>query len=61
VSASNSRLSNAPRKRKPYNAPTLTKLTPEEVKTALEAKGLPDDQNVPKLKEAAKLKLRKKN
>ena len=49
MSASNSRLTNAPKKRKPYNAPTLTKLTPEEGKTALEAKGLPDDENVPNL------------
>ena len=61
MSASDSGLSNAPKKRKPYNAPTLTKLTPEEAKTALEAKALPDDENVPKLKEAAKLRLGGKN
>jgi len=61
VSASNPRLSNAPKKRKPYSAPTLTKLMPEEAKTALEAKGLPDDANVQKLMEAAKLRLREEN
>jgi hypothetical protein len=57
VSASNSDLSSAPKKRKPYNAPTLTRVTPEEAKTALDAKGLPDDENVPKLMEAVRLRL----
>lgn len=61
MSASNPRLSNAPKKRKPYNAPILTKLTPEEAKNTLEAKGLPDDEKVPKLIEAAKLRLGEKN
>jgi hypothetical protein len=53
-------LSRAPKKRKPYNAPTLTKLTPEEAKDALKAKGLPDDENVQKIMEAVKLRLGEK-
>jgi hypothetical protein len=61
VSASNSGLSNARKKRKPYNAPTVTKLTPEEAKAALEATGLPDDEKVPKPVEAVKLRLGEKN
>ena len=61
MSASNSRLSNAPKNRKRYNSPSLTKLTPEEAKNALEAKGIPDDENVQKLIEAAKLRLGEEN
>ena len=61
MSASKSGLSSVPKKRRPYNRPTLTKLTPEEAKTALEAKGLPDDANVQKLMEAVKLRLGEKN
>ena len=41
-----SSLSLVPKKRRPYNGPTLTKLMPEEAKTVLEAKGVPDDENV---------------
>jgi hypothetical protein len=54
-------LSSVPKKRRPYNRPTLTRLTPEEAKTALEAKGVPDDENVQKLMEAVKLRLGEKN
>lgn len=61
MSGSNSRLSDTPKKRKPYHSPTLTKLTPEEAKTLLEVKSLPDDQNVQKLMEAAKLRLGEEN
>jgi hypothetical protein len=60
VSTSKSSLSHDPKKRKPYKGPTLTKLTPEKARTALEAKGLPDDENVQKLMEAVKLILGEK-
>ena len=58
--SANSGLSRVPKKRRPYNGPILTKLTPEEAKTALETKGLPDDENVQKLMEAVKRKLGEK-
>ena len=48
-------------KRKPYNKPTLKILTPAEAKAALEAKGVPDDENVQKLMEAVKLRLGETN
>ena len=53
--------SGVPKKRKPYNSPTLIKLTPEEAKATLEAKGLPGDEKVKKLLEAVKLRLGEKN
>jgi hypothetical protein len=37
------------RKRKPYRPPTLTKLTPEEAKSMIEAKGIPGDQKTKEL------------
>jgi hypothetical protein len=54
-------LSTVPKKRRPYNKPTVTKLTPEEAKTALEAKGVPEDENVQKLLEAVKLRMEETN
>jgi hypothetical protein len=60
VSASKSGPSSVPKKPKPYNRPTLTKLTPEEAKTALEAKGLPGDENVQKLMDATRLRVGEK-
>jgi hypothetical protein len=53
VSASKTGLSGAP-KRKPYNRPTVTELTPEEAKAELEAKAIPGCENTQQLRDALK-------
>jgi hypothetical protein len=56
VSASKIGLSNAP-KRKPYNRPTVTKLTPEEAKTELDSNAATGCENAQRLLAAVKLRL----
>ena len=53
MSASKTGLSSAP-KRKPYNRPTVKKLTPEEAKAELEAKAIPGSENTQQLLDALK-------
>jgi hypothetical protein len=59
VSKSKPVLSSVP-KRKPYNRPTVTKLTPEEAKAVLEAKGIPGNEEARQLLEAIRLRLGEK-
>jgi hypothetical protein len=57
VSASKSSPSSVPNTPKPYSQPTSKKLTLEEAKAVLEAKGVPGDENVQKLLDVIRLRL----
>lgn len=46
------------KKRKPYEKPTLTQLTAEAAIAALETKGIPGDEQVEKLVQAIKSRMK---
>jgi len=60
MSASKPSLSGA-HKRRPYNKPTFTKLTPEEAIVVLKAKSIPVAEQAQQLMHALKLKLEDKS
>jgi hypothetical protein len=60
VSASKS-VPSSTRKRRPYNQPTLIKLTLEEAKAALDSKAAPGDEQAEQLHKAIKSELEKQD
>jgi hypothetical protein len=59
MAASKSVPNSTHKRRKPYEPPAVTKLTPEAAKTILETKSIPGDEQAEKLLEAIRTRLEK--